>query len=115
MNPVTVAMHFEGKPAELKAAYDRLIAALNEFGPIREVPKQTSIHLEKNSGFAGIHPRKSHFNLEFRTNIKIEPPRIQRELQVSSRRFEYTVKIAALGDIDAELIGWLREAYDFSR
>lgn len=115
MNPVTIAMHFEGKPPELKAAYDRLIAVLNEFGPMREVPKQTSIHLEKNSGFAGIHPRKTHFNLEFRANIKIESPRIQRVLQVSSRRFEYTVKIAAPGDIDVELIGWLRGAYDLSR
>jgi hypothetical protein len=110
-----IDQHFEGKGPELKATYDRLISALREFGPVKEASKQTSIHLEKNSGFAGVHPRKNSFNLEFRTDYKIEHPRITRTQQLSARRFEHTVKLQKVGDVDAQLLGWLKDAYELSK
>lgn len=114
MSP-TIESHFEDKDPALKAAYDSLITALKTFGPINESPKQTSIHLEKNSGFAGVHPRKSAFNLEFRTDYKIDDPRITRTQQLSTRRFEHTVKIQTPDDVDEQLLKWLKDAYDLSK
>src|SRR4051794_27946450 len=76
---------FHNKAPELKTVYDRLISALHDFGPINIAPKQTSIHLEKHSAFAGVQPRKNHINLEFRIDYKIEDPRITRLLQLSAR------------------------------
>src|SRR5690349_13253975 len=90
---------FEGKAPHLQATFDYLIKQLQQFGEIRVMPKQTSIHLEKNSGFAGVHPRKSHFNLEFRTDYKIDDPRIARVQQLSARRFEHTVKMENEKDV----------------
>jgi hypothetical protein len=112
---LSIDQHFAGKTPEMKAAYDRLIASLNAFGAVKEAPKQTSIHLEKNSGFAGVHPRKSHFNLEFRTDYKIDNPRVTRQQQLSARRFEHTVKIERPDDVDDELLKWLKDAYDLSK
>src|SRR5829696_5007573 len=112
---VSIDQHFAGKAPQLKAAYDRLIAALNTFGAVKEAPKQTSIHLEKNSGFAGVHPRKSYLNLEFRTDYKIDDPRIARQQQLSARRFEHTVKLAMAADIDGQLLAWLKDAYTLSK
>lgn len=110
-----VQEHFAGKDPALQAAYDRLLEALRQFGSVREAVKQTSIHLEKNSGFAGVHPRKNYFNLEFRTNYTLADPRVTRELQVSSIRWEHTVKVTQPSDIDNQLIGWLKDAYDQSK
>jgi uncharacterized protein DUF5655 len=115
MADLSVDEHFSGKARQLKATYDRLLAGLRAFGPVREVPKQTSIHLEKNSGFAGVHPRKNAFNLEFRTDTKIESPRIIRQQQLSARRFEHTVKLEKETDVDNELLGWLKDAYELSK
>lgn len=106
---------FTGKAPELRALYDQLIAALQTVGEVRVAPKQTSIHLEKNSGFAGVHPRKDYFNLEFRTADKIDHPRIKRTQQLSAKRFEHTVKIASPEDVDDLLIGWLKDAYALSK
>ena len=105
---------FEGKSPELKAAFDLLIHQLSAFGQVKVSPKQTSIHLEKNSGFAGIHPRKNYFNLEFRTDYKIDDPRITRVQQLSARRFEHTIKIENQSNVDAQLMGWLKDAYALS-
>jgi hypothetical protein len=106
---------FEGKAPQLRATFDYLIHKLQAFGEVRVAPKQTSIHLEKNSGFAGVHPRKNAFNLEFRTDYRIEDPRITRTQQLSARRFEHTVKLEKEADVDDQLLGWLKDAYDLSK
>jgi len=106
---------FDGKPPALRATYEYLIEQLQTFGDITAAPKQTSIHLEKNSGFAGVHPRKAHFNLEFRTDYPIDDPRITRTQQLSARRFEHTVKLEKPDDVDAQLLKWLKDAYDLSK
>lgn len=106
---------FEGKAPELRTTFDHLVEKLQQFGEIRVAPKQTSIHLEKNSGFAGVHPRKSHFNLEFRTDYKIDDPRITRVQQLSARRFEHTVKLERESDVDEQLLTWLKDAYELSK
>jgi hypothetical protein len=113
--PLTIADVFIGKEPHLLELYQHLVTALRKFGPINEAPKQTSIHLEKTSGFAGVHPRKSYINLEFRTDYEIDHPRIARKLQLSARRFEHTVKLERESDIDSELLKWLKDAYDLSK
>jgi hypothetical protein len=106
---------FEGKDPTLRTTFDYLLQQLEQFGAVKVAPKQTSIHLEKNSGFAGVHPRKSYFNIEFRIDYKIDAPRITRVQQLSARRFEHTVKVESRSDIDEELLMWLKSAYELSK
>src|ERR1043165_8073512 len=106
---------FEGKTPELRATYEQLIHRMQAFGEVRIAPKQTSIQLEKNSDFAGVHPRKSYFNLEFRTDYKIDDPRITRTQQLSAKRFEHTVKLERETDVDEQLLKWLKDAYNLSK
>jgi Domain of unknown function (DUF5655) len=113
--PATVDHLFQDKVPEVKKLYLQLIEELGAFGPVRVAPKKTSVHIEKNSGFAGVHPRKGYFNVEFRTDYKINDPRIVRQQQLSARRFEHTVKIEKAGDIDQQLLKWLRDTYDLSK
>jgi len=75
---------FEGKAPELQKIFNYLVTQLRTFGEARVSPKQTSIHLEKNSGFAGVHPRNAYFNLEFRTDYKIDDPSIARSTIIRS-------------------------------
>lgn len=106
---------FAGKSPELRTTFDHLLTQLRTFGEIRVAPKKTSIHLEKNSGFAGVHPRSAYFNLEFRTDYKIDDPRITRVQQLSARRFEHTVKLEKKSDVDEQLLKWLKDAYELSK
>ena len=106
---------FEGKAPQVREAFDYLVTQLRSFGQVKVAPKQTSIHLEKNSGFAGVHPRKAYFNLEFRTDYKIDHPRITRIQQLSARRFEHTLRVEKASDIDEQLLGWLKDAYELSK
>ena len=109
----TVDEHFDGKP-ELRGLYDRLVALIEKFGPVEQDPKKTSIHLNHKTAFAGVAVRKEHIVLTIKSDRPIKSPRIFKSEQTSANRFHHEIKLAKLKDLDAELRGWLRAAYDLS-
>ncbi len=91
--------------------YQALLQALEPIGPFQVEPKTASIHLVAGSAFAGVHPMKSRLRLNIRTERALSGERIVRSEQISARRFHNEVDLRSAAEIDAELIGWLREAY----
>lgn len=110
----SVDIHFQGKEPNVRAVYDCLMLRLHELGPVTASPKQTSIHLDRTTGFAGINTRKSYLLLNFRTDYQVESPRITKVEKHSARRFMHTVKLQSETDVDDELLGWLRDAYELA-
>ncbi len=102
---------FVGKDALVPAIYRRLLEVLHSFGPFREEPKKTSIHLVHASGFAGIHPHKTFLYLNLRMDRPLQGERVAKSEQVSKNRYHNEVKITSPDEVDVELIGWLKEAY----
>jgi len=102
---------FTGKDEVVQVIYTRLLEELGKLGPFQEEPKKTSIHLVRNTGFAGVHPRKSYLYLNLRTDYPIDSPRIAKTEQVSKNRFHNDLKLNSTDEIDEELLGWLKDAY----
>jgi uncharacterized protein DUF5655 len=110
----SVEEHFTGKEPVARQIYDRLLAAVREFGPVEEDPKKTSIHLNRTSALAGVAVRKAHLVLTIKSNSAIASPRIHKSEQVSARRFHHELKLSSPKEIDKELRGWLKAAYELS-
>ena len=100
-----------GKDTMVRAIYGRLLEVLRALGPFKEEPKKTSIHLVNTSGFAGVHPRKSFLYLNVRMDRPLQGERIAKSEQVSKNRYHNEVKITSPDEVDAELAGWLKDAY----
>ena len=98
-------------PATLQL-YQELRARIQPIGPFREEVKKTSIHLVRGSAFAGVHPRKGSLLVTIKAAQPIQSARIAKAEQVSKSRWHLDVKLADSSEIDAELLGWLRQAYD---
>ena len=92
--------------------YKELLAAIKPIGPYRAEVKKTSIHLVRNSAFAGVHPRKAYLLLTVKSAKAMRSPRIVKSEQISKNRWHLEVKLAAAEEIDAELLNWLRDAYE---
>ncbi len=103
---------FVGKDDVVQAIYTRLLQALRSLGPFQEEPKKTSIHLVRTVGFAGVHPRKSYLYLNLRTDHSIESTRISKTEQVSKNRYHNELKLTSPDEIDEEVLGWIKEAYE---
>ena len=104
--------HLNGKEPVVAVMYEKLIKELQKFGALKIEPKKTSIHLGNRFGFAGVYTRKDYINLEVHLNHKLTSKRVSKVEQASPNRFHHTIKLSSGKDIDKELLGWLKEAYE---
>jgi uncharacterized protein DUF5655 len=104
--------HLNGKEPVVAIMYEKLIKELQKFGALKVEPKKTSIHLGNRFGFAGVYTRKDYINLEVHLNHKLTSKRVSKVEQASANRFHHTIKLSSGKDIDKELLGWLKEAYE---
>jgi len=110
----SVATHFAGREPATRKIYDRLLQASGKFGPVMEDPKKTSIHLVNKTAFAGVVTRKNAIVLTVKSDREIASPRIHKSQQTSASRFHHEVRLTSPADVDAELTGWLKAAYELS-
>jgi hypothetical protein len=113
-NGFTVKSHFEGKDPAVRQVYDRLLRVAGKFGPVKEEPKKTSIHLVNRTAFAGVATRKSVMVLTIKSDRKLPSPRIHKSEQTSAKRFHHEVKLTSPAEVDSELVKWLKAAYALS-
>ena len=107
----TVAAHFEKSTPAVKAIYKAILKAARELGPVREEPKKTSIHLVRESAFAGIATRKEALILTLKAERELKSVRVSRAEQASANRWHMELKLSAPAEVDAELRGWIEQAY----
>jgi hypothetical protein len=107
----TVAQHFSGRDPTVKATYAALLRAARALGPVREEPKKTSIHLVRNTAFAGVATQRAGLILTLKAPADIKSPRIRKHEHASANRWHLDLRLETPGEVDAELRDWLRAAY----
>ena len=102
---------FDKSPAT-RALYDTLLERLRSLGPIVVETKKTSAHIVAGSGaFLGVHPRSNGLLVNIVLDRELVGDRVGKCEQVSRSRYHNEVKISGREDIDEELMGWIRDAY----
>jgi hypothetical protein len=100
-------------PAQ-RAIYKHLLAAARTIGPFRVDPKRTSIHLTRQSAFAGIATRKDALVVTIKSPRDIQSPRICKRERTSANRWHLEIRLESPTDIDRELKAWLGDAMALS-
>ena len=108
-----VDAQYAGKKAALRPLYDQLAKAVAKFGPDVELsPKKTYVSLRRSKQFALVQPSTAD-RLDVGINLKGAPAKGRLEASGSfNAMVSHRVRVATAKDIDAELVGWLRAAYD---
>lgn len=105
-----LAAIYTGPKAHLRPVHDRLMAAIRDFGPFEEAPKQTYISLRRKRQFAMIGPA-TNTSVEVGLNMKGADATDRLVALPAGRMCNYRVRIATVDEVDAELISWIRTAY----
>ena len=104
-----VAAQYTGAKASLRPTYEALVAAVSGFGPDVEIaPKKATVSLRRSKQFALIEPGSKRLQLGI--NLKGTPP--TERLLAAGGMCTHKVWVTGEDEIDDELIGWLRAAYD---
>jgi hypothetical protein len=110
----TVDQHFADRPRTVRNTYTAIVKAARKLGPVREEPKKTSIHLARKTAFAGVATRSAALILTLKSASDIASPRIRKREQASANRWHIEVELATPRDVDREVRGWLKRAYDLA-
>lgn len=108
-----VAAQYAGEKAGLKPIYDALVKAVGRFGKDVEIsPKKTYVSLRRNKQFALIQPT-TKTRLDVGINLKGVAPAGKLESSGSfNAMVSHRVRVESVKDVDKDLIGWLKQAYD---
>lgn len=108
-----VASQYAGDKAGLRPIYDRLIAEIGKFGKDVEVsPKKAYVSIRRAKQFAILQPStKTRFDVGI--NLKGAPAKGRLEASGSfNSMVSHRVRLESAGQVDGELVGWLKAAYD---
>jgi hypothetical protein len=106
-----LAAIYTGAKAPLRALHERLAAEIDKLGPHEKAPKKTYISMRRKKQFAmlGLATKDQ---IELGLNAKELPAAGRLKTMPSGGMCQYTVRLSNAGEIDAELLGWIRAAYD---
>lgn len=107
-----IGVLFEGKDA-LRPLYDRLVSAAEALGPDVEIaPKKANVSVRRARQFALLQP-STRTRLDLGLILKGKEPDGRLEASGSfNAMFTHRVRLETLDDINIEVLGWLKEAYD---
>ena len=111
-----IAAQYAGPKAALRPIYDALHNALKDLGDDIEVsPKKGYVSLRAAKHFGMIQPSTAT-RVDLGLILKgVEP---QGRLEVSgsfNAMFTHRIKLGRLDDVDDEVVGWLRRAYEMQK
>ncbi len=102
---------YSGAKAALRPIHDRLMEAINALGPFEVAPKKGYVSLRRKKQFAMIGPA-TNTRVEVGLNGKDIGPAERLETQPPASMCHFKVKITDLTQVDEELIGFIKKAYE---
>ena len=108
-----VDSQYAGPKASLRPIYDAVLGAVKKFGVDVEVsPKKAYVSLRRSKQFAIVQP-SSATRVDVGINLKGVPSKGRLEASGSfNAMLSHRVRVADLEEVDKELVGWLKSAYD---
>lgn len=110
-----IEAQYEGPKAAMRPIYDAIIKAVNGFGPdVVVAPKKAYVSLRRGKQFAIIQP-STRTRVDVGINLKGVAPGKRLEASGSfNSMVTHRVRLAGAGEVDAQMIAWLKQAYDAS-
>lgn len=102
---------FTGDKAAIKALYDHVMGIILAFGDdIEQSPKKAYMSLRRNKQFACVGPfTKLKMDLQIQLKGEAGTDRLK---EVKGGMTSHVVKLGSIAEVDAEVVAWLKTAYD---
>lgn len=102
---------YVGAKAALRPIHDRLLKEIGRFGEFEEAPKKTYVSYRRKKQFAMIGPA-TNTRVEVGLNMKGVKATDRLQALPAGQMCNYKVKLTETRDVDAELVAWIRTAYE---
>jgi predicted transport protein len=110
-NSDPVAAIYTGAKSALRPLHEAVMSQIRAFGEFEEAPKKSYVSLRRKKQFAMVGPATKD-SVEIGLNAKDLPAHARLKLQPTGSMCNATTRITSAAEVDAQLKGWLRQAYD---
>jgi hypothetical protein len=102
---------YAGNKAALRPIHEKVMEAINKFGDFEISPKKTYLSLRRKKQFAMVGPA-TQSRVEVGLNMKGVSETERLLALPPGQMCQYKVKLSDVKEVDKELIGWIKQAYD---
>lgn len=102
---------YGGPKAALQPIHEAIMAKISALGEFEISPKKTYLSLRRKKQFAMVGPA-TNSRIEVGLNMKGVDGTDRLEAQPAGGMCQYKVKITEIGQVDDELVNWIKIAYD---
>ena len=102
---------FDGCAPQVRECFDAVLAAARRAGPLTVLPERTRVAFQVRMGFAAFRPRRPRLDGHVVLARELPSPRFRRIEVFSARNVLHAFRLHAPAEVDAEVAGWLAEAY----
>jgi hypothetical protein len=102
---------YAGPKAGMRAIHEKLMETMGAFGEFEVAPKKGYVSLRRKKQFAMIGPA-TNTRFEVGLNLKGVAGTGRLEECPPKGMCSHKVKLAGVGEVDTELLGWLRTAWE---
>lgn len=104
--------HFINKDPQVKVVFNKILEVVQGFNNSRMNSVKNAILFTSGSNFLAIKPKKKWLDIEFVLPYEANLFPVYKTVQVNKAMWAHFVRIESESEVDEELIGWLRDAYD---
>jgi hypothetical protein len=108
---MTLAEYFSTGPPMEKPIFDVVLAHIETLGPVHVEPVSVGVFFKRPRKFAELRPMTRWITLSFSLNRRVDHGCISRKPMPYGGRYHHVVNLRSPDDFDAEIKGWLSEAY----
>lgn len=102
---------YTGGKAHMRPIHEKLMKEINKFGEFEVAPKKGYVSLRRKKQFAMLGPR-TNTRLEVGLNVKDLEKNARLLEQPKGSMCNYIVNLTDAQEVDAELVAWIKSAYE---
>jgi hypothetical protein len=102
---------YDGAKAGLRPIHEAIMAEVDAFGDFEIAPKKAYVSLRRKKPFTMVGPA-TKTQVEVGLNMKGVPATDRLVEQKPGGMCQYKVRLSDRSEVDAELVGWIRTAFD---
>lgn len=102
---------YKDRKAALRPVHEKLMAAIGQFGVFEIAPKQGYVSLRRKKQFAMLGP-KTNDRFELGLNLKDEIGHSRVKKLPPGGMCQYIVPLGSADEVDAEIVAFVKRAYD---